>query len=112
MRFDTRALWVGPCVALLSSLGLGFMGPAGAQEEKKPRRPVQEWQIKGVFAALDDPYPDVQHWALRKLAQLEPAGHLSPEQIQRITGLLEDRERADIHSPEQIQRITGLLEDR
>src|SRR5262245_52556828 len=32
--------------------------------------PVEEWQVKGILAALEDGYPEVRRSARRKLAEL------------------------------------------
>jgi hypothetical protein len=63
-----RRAWTFGVVAVLCA---GMLGPIPlAAQEKAPTYPVEEWQMEGILAALQDGYPEVRDEAIKKLAEL------------------------------------------
>jgi hypothetical protein len=63
-----RRAWSLGVVAVLVG-GVLWPVPLAAQE-KAPPPPVEEWQIEGILAALQDGYPEERDEAIKKLAEL------------------------------------------
>ncbi len=90
-----------------------------AEEEKKHQ--AEEWQIKGVLAAFNDPAPGVHAKALEKVAELDVADELSEEQLLKVIALLKNtafnirRIASNVLGKvnrDYIPMIGSLLEDR
>jgi HEAT repeat protein len=68
--------------------------PAFLSAEEKTRQAVEEWEIKGILAALKDEYPGVRERAARKLVELLGPGTLEADlkgKWKRYTRELADR---------------------
>ena len=65
-----RSAFIGCLLAFLFSLSIGISW-GNAKEKPKPK--LQEWQINGILAALDDGYAGVKQKAFRKLGEFDAA---------------------------------------
>ena len=97
------------CMCVLCGLLLCLTLSVAAEEEEEAKPTPKDWQLKGIFAALEDKIPEVQILALRKLQQFDCTAALSDEQIAKIA------ERAD-HDNTTIRAealtVLGLLKNR
>ncbi|WP_068817976.1 HEAT repeat domain-containing protein [Phormidesmis priestleyi] len=65
-----RSVFIGCFLAFLFSLSIG-VSFGNAKEKPKPK--LQEWQINGILAALDDGYSGVKQKAFEKLVEFDAA---------------------------------------
>jgi len=65
-----RSVFIGCFLAFLFSLSIGVSW-GNAKEKPKPK--LQEWQINGILAALDDGYAEVKQKAFEKLGEFDEA---------------------------------------
>jgi HEAT repeat protein len=92
MKLFSGRGWRWFCVLFAVVLGLVLLVP-GASGKGKPKPRAQEWQIRGIEAALEDDRPGVKQLALEKLATYDPREVrllLKPDTVQKIGNLLRD----------------------
>lgn len=82
------------CLLFAVALTLTLCTQLSAQEELKPK--PQEWQIRGIEAALADDRPGVWEKALDQLAEYEPQAIQAlakPETVEKIADIFKDKEQ-------------------
>ena len=66
--------------------------PLLGHTQQSPPKPPQEWQLKGIMAALDDPDPQIWKLALNKLSEYKIDELEIPQsKYKKIVGLLSDK---------------------
>jgi HEAT repeat protein len=87
---------------MIVAVGLVLFSPASAAEQGPPA--VEEWQVRGIVAALKDGYPEVRALAAKKLAELF--------QFDRPEGNLREwRERIRDAAKQAVPALRELLND-
>lgn len=82
-------------------LGFTLLTPPSLNANEEVSKNLKNWQIKGVFAALDDEIPEVRALALKNLYELELINLLSKKQIEAVANFLD--------SPHENVRIEAVI---
>src|SRR5262249_21034585 len=100
---------------VLTVLWLSLASLSSAQQVSE-RKAAEEWQVRGILAALDDPLPEVQAWALDQIAEFSKVEGVSTRLEPYLTAdsaLQRSAVRAigAIHATKYAGAVARLLKD-